>query len=60
MVQVVAFPLQVMVLVEEGWGKHAGEWALKAERLLKQRTEGRKTIEEMDRKKETNLKLLRF
>ena len=53
---VVTVQLQATVLVEEGYGKRAGEWARTAERQRKQRTrEERRAKVEMDRKEEVCL-----
>ena len=50
-----------MLLVEEDYGKIAGEWAGETEFQRKQRTtEGRRTNEQMDRKEEPRVMLLRF
>ena len=49
-----------MALVEEGYHKNTGEWAGKAGRMWKQRTEGRVTAAERDRQKEPRLNLNGF
>ena len=51
----------MMVLVEEGYGENAGEWAKKADRQWKQKaTDIRKVKVMIVRKKETRVKPLRF
>ena len=40
--EVVTFQLQEMVLVEEGFGKHAGKWASKAEKEQKKNNRRKK------------------
>ena len=47
-----------MVLSEEEYGKTAGEWTSNVERQWKQKTQ--KAKEDMDRKQEPRVKLLRF
>ena len=60
-VHAVTFQLQVEVLLYEGYGKHAGEWAGKADRQWKQpTTEMQKTKEVTNGREEYKIKLLRF
>ena len=60
-VQVVTFCLLVVVLYEDGYGVNADEWAGRGERQWKLRkAEGRKAKEEMGRKEELRVQLLRF